>query len=632
MMVETYLRQGRRTLQRLLLEPGIRAVLLTLLYGGGGFLLSAASLGSAPQPIAMGMICAATGWRAVVMTLGAIVGYPVFWGKAGEQGILWAASGGLLALLVGRREESRDQPLMIPAIAAFLTAITGLCFQIFLHDRTPVPIYALRIAVTGLTAILFTQAAHCRDPVTDWLVGGVAALALAQIRLGPLGLGYLAAGLMAVSCAFPAAALAGLGLDLAQVTKVPMTAVTCLAWFIRLIPFDKRWQHYAAPGFAAAAVMAACGIWDMSVLPGLVLGGAAAALLPPRSQIPHRRGETGVAQVRLEVGAEMLLTTRQLLTEVEPPPVDAQALLDRAVERACGSCSARNKCTQRLTLTIDHIFHPLEADCRKQGRLIPELHFAQERLKALNADRQRRLEYRAALAQQYCFLGEYLRSLADQLPRKAQRAVPEFEAQVAARSRGKEWANGDRCLAFAGPECRYYVLLCDGMGTGLGAAQDGVTAAELLRQMLTAGFPADHALESLNSLLALRGTAGAVTVDLAEVRLDTGIACVFKWGAAPSWLLSRGGAQKIGTATPPPGLNAGENRMVTEKLSLRRGEVLILLSDGVDGEGIQHLLDLSPDAPPGELAAEILEKGCGSAEDDATAAVIRLRPASLPTA
>ena len=44
MMVETYLRQGRRTLQRLLLEPGIRAVLLTLLYGGGGFLLSAASL------------------------------------------------------------------------------------------------------------------------------------------------------------------------------------------------------------------------------------------------------------------------------------------------------------------------------------------------------------------------------------------------------------------------------------------------------------------------------------------------------------------------------------------------------------------------------------------------------------
>ena len=631
MMVETYLRQGRRTLERLALEPGIRAVLMTLFYGGSGFLLSAVSLGSAPQPMAMGMICGATGWRALLMTLGAVVGYPVFWGRAGEQGILWAASGGLLALLVGKREESRDQPLMIPAIAAFLTAITGLSFQVFLRDRTAVPMYALRIAVTGLTAILFTQAARCRDPVTDWLVGGVAALALAQIRLGPLGLGYLATGLLAVGCAFPAAALAGLGLDLAQITKVPMTAVACLSWFIRLIPFDKRWQHYASPGFAAVAVMAACGIWDFSILPGLVLGGAAAALLPPRSQIPHRRGQTGVAQVRLEVGAEMLLTTRQLLTEVEPPPVDAQALLDRAVERACGSCSARNKCTQRLTLTTDHILHPLEADCRKQGRLIPELRFAQERLKALNGDRQRRLEYRAALAQQYCFLGEYLRSLADALPRKVKQAEAEFEAQVAARSRGKERANGDRCLAFPGPECHYYVLLCDGMGTGLGAAQDGFAAAGLLRQMLLAGFPAEHALESLNSLLALRGTAGAVTVDLTELRLDSGIACVYKWGAAPSWVLTRGGAQKIGTATPPPGLSVGEDRVRAEKLSLRRGEVLIMLSDGVDGEGIQHLLDLSPDAPPGELAAEILERGCDGAQDDATAAVIRLRPASLPT-
>ena len=632
MMVETYLRRGRRTLERLLLEPGIRTALMALFYGGSGFLLSAVSLGNAPQPMAMGMICASAGWRALVMMLGAAAGYAAFWGRAGMQGILWSVSGGVLALLVGSRQESRDQPLMVPAIACFLTAVTGLCFQMLLGERTPVAMYFLRVAVTGLTAVLFTQATRCRDPVTDWLVGAVAALALAQVQLGPLGLGYLLAGLLSVSCAFPAAALAGLGLDLAQVTKVPMTAVTCLAWFIRLIPFDKRWQHYAAPLFSGLAVMAACGLWDTSILPGLALGGAAGVLLPAQTQIPRRRGETGAAQVRLEAGAEMLFATRQLLTEVEPPPVDEKALLDRAVERACSGCSARNKCTQRENLTPDHLRHPLEADCRKQGRLIPELRFAQEQLRGLHADRERRLEYRRALAQQYTFLGEYLRSLADSLPRKVRHPLPQFEVQTAARSRGKERANGDRCIAFPAGECRYYVLLCDGMGTGLGAAQAGATAAGLLRQMLSAGFPADHALESLNSLLALRGSAGEVTVDLAELGLDTGIARIFKWGAAPSWVLSRSGVQKIGTATPPPGLSAGENRMTVEKLSLRRGEVLILLSDGVDGEGIQHLSDLSPDAPPGELAAEILERSCERAEDDATVATIRLRPASLPTA
>ena len=97
---------------------------------------------------------------------------------------------------------------------------------------------------------------------------------------------------------------------------------------------------------------------------------------------------------------------------------------------------------------------------------------------------------------------------------------------------------------FAGIGCRYYVLLCDGMGTGLGAAEEGQSAASLLRQMLSAGFPPEHALRSVNSLLALRGRAAAVTIDLAELRLDSGRVTVYKWGAAPSLLLSGTAAEK----------------------------------------------------------------------------------------
>jgi len=66
-----------------------------------------------------------------------------------------------------------------------------------------------------------------------------------------------------------------------------------------------------------------------------------------------------------------------------------------------------------------------------------------------------------------------------------------------------------------------------------------------------------------------------------------------------------------------------------DKLSLCRGEVLILLSDGVDGEDVFSRFSLTPDVPPGELAAQILEKGCEKAEDDATVAAIRLRPISM---
>lgn len=280
-------------------------------------------------------------------------------------------------------------------------------------------------------------------------------------------------------------------------------------------------------------------------------------------------------------------------------------------------------------MNVSWLQNPLEAQCRKSGRLIPELRRGQEQLKALKADHARQSEYRWALVQQYQFLGEYLRSLADSLPRRGQRPRAWFRAEAAARSRSREKANGDRCLAFPGPECRYYVVLCDGMGTGLGAAEEGQSAGALLRQMLTAGFPAANALRTLNSILALRGSAGAVTVDLAELYLDTGHVVLYKWGAAPSWILRRRGAEKIGTATPPPGISVTEARETVEKLSLRRGEALVLLSDGVDGEGIPRRTDLTPDMPPGELAAKILEYGRERQEDDATAAVIRLLPASL---
>lgn len=625
--VETYLRRGRRTLQKVLLEPRLHAGARLLLGGGGGFLLSAASLGSFAQPLAMGCICATEGWQAVMMALGAMLGYRVFWGNGGNQGVVWSAAGCILALLLSRQKQTENRPVLLAAAAGVLVAVTGLAFRLVLKDLVPVPNYFLRILLAMAAAGLFARAQQRRDPVMDWLVGGVWVLALAQVAPLPyLSLGFLVAGAMAVSCPFPGAALAGLGLDLAQITPVPMTGVMCMAYFLRLIPFEKKWLRYTAPAAACLMTMAVCGRWDMQPLPGLVLGGALGYLLPPKPQVFRRRGETGIAQVRLELTAEVLAQTQQLLLENTVPPIDEEALLSKVRQRACGSCSARKACTQREALRTQHLYQPMDIQCRKAGRLISELRRGQEQLRLLKADSHRRGEYRLAVCQQYQFLGQYLRDLADRLPRREAAVQTHYRVSVSARSKNKERANGDSCLAFSGAGCKYYVLLCDGMGTGLGAAQEGQSAGTLLQQMLMAGFPAEHALRSINSILVLRGQAGAVTMDLAEIRLDSGKVAIFKWGAAPSWLLRRGTAEKIGTATPPPGISLTESRETVSRLSLRRGETLILLSDGVDGEEILRRGVLAPDAPPGELAARILERGCGRKEDDATAVVIRLRP------
>lgn len=627
MMVETYLRRGQRRLERVALSPAVRRTAVAAAYTGSGFLLSAVGLREFPQPVAMGLICGAAGWRAVLVTLGAMLGYPTFWGMAGCMGIVWSAAAGLLTLMVSSRQESRDQPLMLPVVAAFLAAVTGLGFRLILGQPVSWLQLPLQASVACFSGILFVQAARCRDPVTDWLIWGIGVLALSRVSLPAA---YGAAGLLAVGAPFPAAALAGAALDLQGNGGLSMTAVLCLAWFLRMIPLDQKWKTLMMPSAAYLLVAIVLGVRDLQPLPGLILGGSLGILLPPRTRIYQRRGDTGAAQVRLELGAEMLLGLRQSLLEMQMPPIDREAILDKVRQRTCSSCGLRKTCTQQKHFTPELLKNPLEADCRKQGRLVPELCRAREQLRLLQSDRKRQREYRAALAQQYQFLGGYLRHLSDRLPRGAERPAALFRVEAAVRSQGREEANGDRCLHFSGPECRYFLLLCDGMGTGLGAAREGYAAGKLLRQMLVSGFPAEYALRSLNSLLTLGDRAGAVTLDLAEVFLDTGIVHVYKWGAAPSWILTRRGAEKIGTATPPPGMGVESTQMAVEKLSLRRGEMLIMLSDGVEGVEISHLTDLNADGPPGEMAAAILEKSRANTQDDATVAVLRLRPSGLP--
>lgn len=629
--MEAYLRQGKRELRRLALDPRVQWGVRTAAYGTGGLLLSAASLGGFAQPIAMGVICAVTGWRALVMGLGAILGSGLFWKESAAQSMVWGMLGILLALFAGKREETKGYPLLMSAAAALMIAVSGLAFQILWPDDTPLRVYLLRIAVAAGSTSLAQQVFSHRDALTDWVAGGVGVLALAQVLPLPhLNLGCVAAGVLAVSGPFPAAALAGLGLDLAQVTQVPMGVTVCSAWFVRLLPLREKWFRCAAPGVVYLLISAVFGIWDWMPLPGLILGGGIGCLLPPRFETYHRRGEVGVAQVRLEMAAGVMSCFQQLLLETQPIPIDEAAILCKVRDRACAGCSARSACRDQERITPGMLNHPLDFSCRKTGRVLGELRRGQEQLRELKAQRQQQREYRVSLVQQYQFLGQYLQQLSDQLNHRGERVTVRYRVQVSARGRARERTNGDRCMAFQGTGCRYYVLLCDGMGTGLGAAQEGNTAAETMRQMLLSGFAPEHVFQSINSLLALRGRAGAVTLDLAEIRLDTGRAALFKWGAAPSYILRRAGPEKQGKATPPPGISVGDSRETVTRLSLHRGETLVMASDGADLEGMLRKIDNAQDLHPPDLAAKLVQL-CENREDDATVAVVRLCPLTAPS-
>ena len=625
MTAETYLRRGKRRLRRALENPGLRLTLRVLGLGLAGFLLSAASLRRSPQPIAMGAIAALSGWQALVMTLGSMLGYRFFWGPPGIQGAVWAAAGGLLALVTGGRKIMRERPLLQGAMVSALAAGLGLLWQILREEPGPMSLFFLQILTAGASALLMNQLRWSGDSLPRWIGGGVCTLALAQVVPLPFfGLGYLGAGLLAAVGTFPAGVMAGLGLDLAQVTAVPMTAVMCLAYLLRMLPFSAPWVRYCTPAASCLVLMAVSGQWDPMPLPALVLGGCLGMLVPVPRDTVYGRGPTGAAQVRLELTAGVLQKLRKLLMAETEPPIDRKALLEKARARACSGCPQRKHCAVQVRLGRVLQKNPLDVTCPRRDRLDEALRQTRDQLKIMISERRRREEYRGALLQQYGFHSQYLGGLANQRPRRGQRLRCSYTVEVSARSQGKYPVSGDRCLAFSGIGCRYYLLLCDGMGTGPGADIEGSTAGELIRQILSAGLPPRYALQTMNSLLALRGQAGAVTIDLAEIALDTGRALIYKWGAAPSYVLGDRGIQKIGTASAPPGLSLWERRQAVTRLSLRRGEVLILLSDGVDGQAALGRMEWEPEAPTGQLAEKLLARG--KTQDDATAAVLRLHP------
>ncbi|MBR2047415.1 MAG: SpoIIE family protein phosphatase [Oscillospiraceae bacterium] len=633
MVITEHIQSAKQGFLRFLASPPGKLALEIGGWAGAGFFLSAASLGRTFQPIAMSFVCAGPpGWGVLAAALGAAVGYPLFWGSPGVLGSVWSLCALGVALGLGNRAIVLRQKALIPALGALIVSAAGLWFLLRFDGDASIGIHLLRIGVGSGCAALFCRHRQTREGWTGWTVNALGVLALAQVWPGRyLGLGFAAAGYLAGGSPFPGVILAGLALDLSQVTRVKMTAVLCAGYGLARIPRMGRLMPLFSAAMAYVPTALLSGVWDVRPLPGLILGGALAALAPGGERKEKSTGEVALAQVRLEQMAQALRRMAVSLASSAGPEPDAGAILDKCRAAACDTCPERRQCRGRSEVLEPGLLEQpglgeqdLPDRCRKPHRFLGELRRGQEQLRRSRAELRRTGQSREAVREQYDFLALLLEGLSDDLAQRHDRPPARFTPEVGVAGRSLDKVNGDCCIRFAGPGNRYYVLLCDGMGTGEAAARESLTAAELLKTMLSAGLPPEYALRSLNSLSILRDLGGCVTVDLLELALDTGRGRLYKWGAAQSWLFQGTICKKIGTAGPPPGLSQS-CRETVDRLSLGRGETLILVSDGVSEEWLVNSARTTPTLPPVELAAAILDREI-SGGDDATAVVVRLSP------
>ncbi len=196
-------------------------------------------------------------------------------------------------------------------------------------------------------------------------------------------------------------------------------------------------------------------------------------------------------------------------------------------------------------------------------------------------------------------------------------------------SREKE-PSGDRALAFSEGGVSYS-LLCDGMGSGKGAARAAGLSASVLSSLLSAHVRCDTALALLSNLLCAAEEERSVSLDLLCLDLVRGEATFLKSGAAASFAFREGALYRIRAKSAPMGVFR-ESESERVRLDAREGDLYILLSDGVmqgseDGAWLKDLLRENEGEEPQALADMILAAAssrAGEKKDDMTVLLTRL--------
>ncbi len=291
-------------------------------------------------------------------------------------------------------------------------------------------------------------------------------------------------------------------------------------------------------------------------------------------------------------------------------------------------CQAATPIMQRGIAVREDFPQPFVQRCKHMEGFITAVNQELDASRSKRQLRNRLQEGRTILANQYLFLSRFLGKLADDANRPEQQTaqyVPEFSVSSACCR--DNTVCGDRGASFQDKWCNFYVLLCDGMGSGRAASEESGKAVRTLTGLLESGVAPDTAMELLNGFYVLQESSVFSTVDLLQVNLMSGSAVLYKWGAAPSYLKAGESVQKIGTVSPPPGLSVTSEYTAEQfKLSLNAGETLVMVSDGAFGEETEQRVLGFRGSTARDLAQYIIAGAAPEAQDDLTAAVVRLRP------
>ena len=155
------------------------------------------------------------------------------------------------------------------------------------------------------------------------------------------------------------------------------------------------------------------------------------------------------------------------------------------------------------------------------------------------------------------------------------------EAVKLVTARDGESLCGDTVNMFENAENCFYSLVADGMGSGREANMVSRLASLYLEKIIGVGCDMNSAVMMLGDTLSGGQGETFTTVDLLEADRVLARAKIIKAGAPPSYLIRDGKQYVIKSKTPPLGI-IKEVMPKQTTFSLRRGDIILMVSDGVD--------------------------------------------------
>ena len=140
---------------------------------------------------------------------------------------------------------------------------------------------------------------------------------------------------------------------------------------------------------------------------------------------------------------------------------------------------------------------------------------------------------------------------------------------------------GDTVSIFTSEAGIYNFLISDGMGTGSRAAIDSNLASSIIEKLIASSFSFEGACKTVNNALIMKSTDESIaTVDALQINPYNCKAVFYKAGGSVSLIRNGNKGRAIEKASLPLGI-IRSIPLVREETELERGDIVLLLSDGV---------------------------------------------------